>query len=55
MKTFGSLILGLYDTGRPVFIGKVGTGFSREFMENLKRSLDEYKVDEETLQGVDKG
>ncbi|MGZ6202386.1 MAG: non-homologous end-joining DNA ligase [Thermodesulfobacteriota bacterium] len=52
-ETFGSLILGLYDAERPVFIGKVGTGFSREDMENLKRSLDVYKVDEETLQGVD--
>jgi len=53
METFGSLILGLYDGERPVFIGKVGTGFSREIMENLKRSLDEYKVEEETLKGVD--
>ncbi|HMB46059.1 MAG TPA: non-homologous end-joining DNA ligase, partial [Candidatus Methanoperedens sp.] len=52
-ETFGSLILGLYDMERPVFIGKVGTGFSREIMENLKRFLDEYKVEEETLQGVD--
>ncbi|MDO8726149.1 MAG: non-homologous end-joining DNA ligase [Candidatus Methanoperedens sp.] len=52
-ETFGSLILGLYDKGKPVFIGKVGTGFSQEGMEELKRSLDEYKVDGETLQGVD--
>lgn len=52
-ETFGSLILGLYDVERPVFIGKVGTGFSQETMENLKRSLDEYKVEEETLHGVD--
>ncbi|MCZ7385678.1 MAG: non-homologous end-joining DNA ligase [Candidatus Methanoperedens sp.] len=52
-NTFGSLILGLYDSAGPVFIGKVGTGFSQEDMENMKRLLDEYKVDEETLQGVD--
>ena len=52
-EAFGSLILGLYDVAGPIFIGKVGTGFSQEDMENLKRSLDEYKVDEETLQGVD--
>jgi DNA ligase D-like protein (predicted ligase)/DNA ligase D-like protein (predicted 3'-phosphoesterase) len=51
--TFGSLILGLYDRGRAVYIGKVGTGFPQEIMENLKRSLDEYKVHEETLQGVE--
>jgi len=52
-KTFGSLILGLYDKAVPVFIGKVGTGFSREYMENLKLSLDKHKVGEETLSGVD--
>ena len=34
--------------------GKVGTGFSGEFMEKLKRSLDEYIVQEETLQGVER-
>jgi len=52
-ETFGSLILGLYDEQRPVFIGKVGTGFNKEIMEKLKRSLDEFKVDGETLKGVD--
>lgn len=53
-ETFGSLILGVYGREGPVYIGKVGTGFSREFMENLKRSLDDYKVDEETLPGVER-
>lgn len=52
-ETFGSLILGLYDKERPIFIGKVGTGFSQEIMENLKKSLDDYKVKEATLEGVD--
>ena len=52
-ESFGSMILGLYDGERPVFIGKVGTGFSKETIENLKKSLDEYKVEEETLKGVD--
>lgn len=52
-NTFGSLILGLYDAAVPVFIGKVGTGFSQEDMENMKLSLDKYKVEEETLHGVD--
>jgi DNA ligase D-like protein (predicted 3'-phosphoesterase) len=51
--TFGSLILGLYDAKKPVFIGKVGTGFSQENMENLKLFLSNYEVDIETLQGVD--
>jgi DNA ligase D-like protein (predicted ligase)/DNA ligase D-like protein (predicted 3'-phosphoesterase) len=52
-ETFGSLILGLYDEEVPVFIGKVGTGFSAEIMENLKLSLDHYKVERETVKGVD--
>ena len=52
-ETFGSLILGLYDGEVPVFIGKVGTGFSAEIMENLKLSLDQYRVERETLKGVD--
>ena len=52
-KTFGSLILGLYDAAGPVFIGKVGTGFSQEDMEDMKQSLDKFKVEEETLPGVD--
>jgi bifunctional non-homologous end joining protein LigD len=51
-RTFGSLILGLYDVAGPVFIGKVGTGFSQEAMENLKMFLDKYKVKEHTLPGV---
>jgi bifunctional non-homologous end joining protein LigD len=53
-KTFGSLILGLYDAAGPVFIGKVGTGFSEEDREDMKHSLDKYKVEEETLPGVDR-
>jgi DNA ligase D-like protein (predicted 3'-phosphoesterase) len=53
METFGSLILGLYDGEKPVFIGKVGTGFSQEIMDNLKQILDIYKVEKVTLQGVD--
>ncbi|MCZ7381819.1 MAG: hypothetical protein O8C64_09695 [Candidatus Methanoperedens sp.] len=52
-NTFGSLILGLYDGAGPVFIGKVGTGFSQEVMEDMKRFLDKFKVEEETLPGVD--
>lgn len=53
-ETFGSLILGLYDRGEAIYIGKVGTGFSWEFMEDLKRSLVEFIVDEETLHGVER-
>ncbi len=52
-KTFGSLILGLYDNSEPVFVGKVGTGFTRQNMEDLKQKLDELKVDERSIRGVD--
>lgn len=52
-KVFGSLILGLYDGKDPVFIGKVGTGFSQQYMEDMKQAMDEYKVEAGTLQGVD--
>jgi len=52
-ETFGSLVLGLYDGEKPVFIGKVGTGFSAEIIEKLKQILDKYKVEKVTLQGVD--
>lgn len=51
--TFGSLILGLYDGEHPVYVGNVGTGFSHRAMENLKRSMDEYIVEEGMLTGVD--
>jgi DNA ligase D-like protein (predicted 3'-phosphoesterase) len=43
----------LYDGEAPVFIGKVGTGFSEEIMANLKQILDNYKVEKVTLPGVD--
>ncbi len=52
-KTFGSLILGLYDATGPVFIGKVGTGLSDEDLGDLKYLLDKYRVKEKTLEGVD--
>ena len=52
-KTFGSLILGLYDNSEPVFMGKVGTGFTQHFMEDLIQKLDELQVEEKTLKGVD--
>jgi len=47
------LILGLYDGKDPVFIGKVGTGFSEQYMEDMKRVMDEFKAEAETLEEVD--
>ncbi len=40
-KTFGALILGLYDAdGKPVYVGKVGTGFTEEMLGML---IDKFK------------
>ncbi|MGD6806074.1 MAG: non-homologous end-joining DNA ligase [Candidatus Bathyarchaeia archaeon] len=40
-ETFGALLLGLYDAaGKPVYVGKVGTGFSEE---NLRRLMSKFK------------
>ena len=52
-KTFGSLVLGLYDNSEPVFVGKVGTGFTITYMEDLIQKLDELQVENKTLKGVD--
>ncbi len=34
-KTFGALLLGVYDNGKPVYLGKVGTGFTQEMIRIL--------------------
>jgi bifunctional non-homologous end joining protein LigD len=50
-KTFGALILGLYDKKMPVFVGKVGTGFNQETLEELSKkfkSLETKKAPFET-------
>jgi DNA ligase D-like protein (predicted ligase) len=52
-KTFGALILGLYDSGRPVYVGKVGTGFSDKDLEVLTDAFQQISVQGRTLQGVD--
>jgi bifunctional non-homologous end joining protein LigD len=44
-KTFGALILGLYEKETPVFIGKVGTGFSEERLEDLSEKFQALKID----------
>ena len=52
-QTFGALILGLYEGGRPVFVGKVGTGFSQSVIELLLKAFEGFKTEEKTLQSVD--
>jgi bifunctional non-homologous end joining protein LigD len=39
-KNFGALILGLYDSGEPRYIGRVGTGFTDLKLNEIKEKLD---------------
>jgi len=52
-ETFGALVLGLYDKDNPVYVGKVGTGFSQESMRLLVETFAKLTVPEKTLEGVD--
>ena len=40
METFGALLLGLYDEGKPVYVGRVGTGFSDKDLRDLLQQLE---------------
>ena len=45
-KTFGALVLGLYNKEeKPVYIGKVGTGFTEEMLGILMDKFDKIKTD----------
>jgi len=48
-ETFGALILGLYDAGTPVYVGKVGTGFSERALELLTQAFRDLQTKEPTL------
>jgi DNA ligase D-like protein (predicted ligase)/DNA ligase D-like protein (predicted 3'-phosphoesterase) len=50
---FGALILGLYDKNKPVYVGKVGTGFSETTMDQLMETFQKLKSPEPTIEGVD--
>jgi len=52
-ETFGALILGLYNKGEPIYVGKVGTGFSQAGVTELRNMFRKLETNEETLQGVD--
>lgn len=54
-KTFGALILGLYDGADPVYVGKVGTGFSDNDLDSLLKIFNDLKGGEKHLAGVDTG
>jgi len=51
--TFGALLVGLYDEGKPVFVGKVGTGFSDSLIESLLKAFEPLKRREKTLEAAD--
>ena len=42
--TFGALLLGLYDGDKPVYIGKVGTGFSQAVLQKLSEKFQKLKI-----------
>jgi len=43
--TFGALLLGLYSDGAPVYVGRVGTGFTDEQLRETRETLDGLRVD----------
>jgi bifunctional non-homologous end joining protein LigD len=44
--TFGALLLGLYDAdGNPVYVGKVGTGFSENLLKRLSAQFQTRQTD----------
>jgi DNA ligase D-like protein (predicted ligase)/DNA ligase D-like protein (predicted 3'-phosphoesterase) len=44
-KTFGSLVLGLYDAdGKPVYVGNVGTGFTEDMLSILMEKFEKLKT-----------
>jgi DNA ligase D-like protein (predicted ligase)/DNA ligase D-like protein (predicted 3'-phosphoesterase) len=52
-KTFGALILGVYNNGKPVYVGKVGTGFSAIAIQELSKTFKALEEKETTLEVVD--
>jgi DNA ligase D-like protein (predicted ligase) len=52
-RTFGALVLGLYEKGTPIFVGKVGTGFTQEDLEELMKTFLPLETSGTTLEGFD--
>jgi bifunctional non-homologous end joining protein LigD len=52
-ETLGALILGLYDDGEPVYIGKVGTGFSEDTLDMMMQTVRDLQVKDATLKQVE--
>ena len=49
-KTFGALILGVYDKKTSVFVGKVGTGFPQETLEELMKAFKSLRTDKKPFE-----
>jgi bifunctional non-homologous end joining protein LigD len=43
--TFGALLLGVYDEGKPVYVGKVGTGFTQASIRLLMDKFEKVTTD----------
>lgn len=50
--TFGALILGLYDGEKPVYVGKVGTGFSQDTLEQLTETFSKMRTGAEPIENT---
>jgi DNA ligase D-like protein (predicted ligase)/DNA ligase D-like protein (predicted 3'-phosphoesterase) len=48
-ETFGSLVLGLYEEKKPIYVGNVGTGFSFENLKALMKAFEGLETQERTL------
>jgi len=51
---FGSLVLGVYDKGKLVYAGRVGTGFTFKQRSELQKQLDKFSTDRSPLAAVPK-
>jgi bifunctional non-homologous end joining protein LigD len=51
---FGSLVLGVYDKGKLIYAGRVGTGFSFKLRSDLRKQLDKLARDSSPLAAVPK-
>lgn len=50
--TFGALLLGLYRGSDPVYVGRVGTGFTDDQLHTLRELFKGYEVESATLEGA---
>jgi bifunctional non-homologous end joining protein LigD len=51
-KGFGALLMGYYEGDELVYAGRVGTGFTTQFMADLRERLEKLKVDKSTFPSI---